>query len=322
MGAWFSFNKDYRILIQGLDASGKTSLLYKVKLGEVVTTIPTIGFNVETIHWDGVSLVAWDIGGRDKMRPLIRHYYANTQAVIYMIDSNDIQRLDEAIDELIKYVITADELRDTVVMVLANKQDLPNAVPSQEIVDRLKKRFPRVSQTIFVLPCSVSTNAGVHEALNEFVKQIKLMKAGKAERSYIDVHKSMEEDCSKGGNSLYSIWPEYFKSYLSYFTQIFSSEKQKNISVEVSADRSAELLDTVTSSNTGDSQEMVNTDTQLTNAQQLDIQQTNAQHVEPTDQSQPVLDSHNKSADLHKLSGDLKLTSYDRLELNSTRTLS
>ncbi|XP_059162611.1 ADP-ribosylation factor 3-like [Physella acuta] len=321
MGAWFSFNKDYRILIQGLDASGKTSLLYKVKLGEVVTTIPTIGFNVETIHWNGVSLVAWDIGGRDKMRPLIRHYYANTQAVIYMIDSNDIQRLDEAIDELIKYVVTADELRDTVVMVLANKQDLPNAVSSQEIVDKLKK-FPCVSQTIFVLPCSVTTNVGVHEALNEFVKQIKLMKAGKAERGYIDVHKSMEEDRTKGGNSLYYFWPEYLKSYLSYFTQIFSSEKQKNISVEVSTGRSAEPVDTVTSSNTGDSQEMVSTDPQLTNAQQLDIQQTNAQHVEPTDQSQPVLDSHSKAADLHKLSNDLKLTNHDRLEIHSTRTLS
>ncbi|XP_059162606.1 ADP-ribosylation factor 3-like [Physella acuta] len=319
MGALFSFSKDNnrRILIQGLDAAGKTSLLYKLKLGEVVTTIPTIGFNVETLNWRGVSLVAWDLGGRDKIRPLYRHYYANTDAVIYMIDSKDRERLDDAIDELMQNVLTQpDDLNDTVVMVLANKQDLPNALSSQEIEDRLKEKCPRCRQTIFVLPCSVTTNAGVHEAFDEFVKQIKLMKAGKAERSFIDVHKSMEEDknCSKGGNSLNSIWPGYFKSYLSYFKQILSSEKQKNNSVKMSAGRSAEPVDTVTSSNTGNSQQMVSTDTQLTNAQQVGLQ--------PTDQSQPVLDSHNKRADLHKLSGDLKLTNYDQLELHSTRTLS
>ena len=34
----------------GLDAAGKTTILYKLKLGEVVTTIPTIGFNVETVE--------------------------------------------------------------------------------------------------------------------------------------------------------------------------------------------------------------------------------------------------------------------------------
>ncbi|XP_059162612.1 ADP-ribosylation factor 3-like [Physella acuta] len=261
MGAWFSFNKDYRVLLQGLYGAGKTTLLYRLKFGDVAATIPTVGCNPEMIYWQGFSLVAWDGGGREKTRPLYRHYYANTDAVIYMIDSNDRERLDDAIDELMQCVLTADELRDTVVMVLANKQDLPNAVSSHEIVDRLKKRLPRISQ--------ITTNVGVHEAFDEFVKQIKLMKAGKAERSYIDVHKSMEEDRTRGGNSLNSIRPEYLKSYLSYFTQIFSSEKQKNNSVKMSAGRSAEPVDTVTSSNTGDSQEMVNTDTLNTNVHQI-----------------------------------------------------
>lgn len=47
-----------------MDAAGKTTTLYKLKLGEIVTTIPTIGFNVETITYKGVNFTSWDVGGR------------------------------------------------------------------------------------------------------------------------------------------------------------------------------------------------------------------------------------------------------------------
>src|ERR1700760_4966354 len=62
-----------RILMVGLDAAGKTTILYKLKLGEVVTTIPTIGFNVETVEYKNISFTVWDVGGQDKIRPLWRH---------------------------------------------------------------------------------------------------------------------------------------------------------------------------------------------------------------------------------------------------------
>lgn len=51
----------------GLDAAGKTTILYRLKLGEVVTTIPTIGFNVETISYKNVDFTVWDVGSRDKV---------------------------------------------------------------------------------------------------------------------------------------------------------------------------------------------------------------------------------------------------------------
>ena len=57
----------------GLDAAGKTTILYKLKLGEIVTTIPTIGFNVETVEYKNISFTVWDVGGQDKIRPLWRH---------------------------------------------------------------------------------------------------------------------------------------------------------------------------------------------------------------------------------------------------------
>ena len=85
--------KEMRILMVGLDAAGKTTILYKLKLGEVVTTIPTIGFNVETVEYKNISFTVWDVGGQQSIRQLWKHYYANTDAIIYVIDSNDNKRI-------------------------------------------------------------------------------------------------------------------------------------------------------------------------------------------------------------------------------------
>ena len=93
---------EQRILMVGLDAAGKTTILYKLKLGEVVTTIPTIGFNVETVEYKNISFTVWDVGGQDKIRPLWRHYYNNTNGLIFVVDSNDRERVEDAKDELFR----------------------------------------------------------------------------------------------------------------------------------------------------------------------------------------------------------------------------
>merc|ERR1712205_239480 len=117
--------QEMRILMVGLDAAGKTTILYKLKLGEVVTTIPTIGFNVETVEYKNISFTVWDVGGQDKIRPLWRHYYQNTQGLIFVVDSNDRDRAEDAKEELNK-MLSEDEMKDAALLVFANKQDLPN----------------------------------------------------------------------------------------------------------------------------------------------------------------------------------------------------
>ena len=113
--------QEMRILMVGLDAAGKTTILYKLKLGEVVTTIPTIGFNVETVEYKNLSFIVWDVGGQDKIRPLWRHYYQGTNGLIYVVDSNDRDRIEDAREELTK-MLNEDEMRDAVLLVFANKQ--------------------------------------------------------------------------------------------------------------------------------------------------------------------------------------------------------
>ncbi|EFA79574.1 ARF-like protein [Heterostelium album PN500] len=87
-------NKDVRILILGLDSAGKTTILYKLQCGEVLTTIPTIGFNVETVNYKNIRFQVWDLGGQSAIRPYWRCYYPNTNAIIYVVDSSDPDRLD------------------------------------------------------------------------------------------------------------------------------------------------------------------------------------------------------------------------------------
>merc|ERR1712195_112601 len=119
--------KDVRILMVGLDAAGKTTILYKLKLGEIVTTIPTIGFNVETVEYKNISFTVWDIGGQDKIRKLWRYYYTGTDGAIFIVDSSDRDRIEDAREELFG-MLDNDEMRDAVLLVFANKQDLPGAM--------------------------------------------------------------------------------------------------------------------------------------------------------------------------------------------------
>merc|ERR1719208_318496 len=128
--------QEKRILMVGLDAAGKTMILYKLKLGDVITTIPTIGFNVETVEYKNLSFTVWDIGGQDKIRPLWRHYYQGTHGLIFVVDSNDRDRSDLAREELTK-TLNEDEMRDAVLLVFANKQDLPNAMTAAEVTEQL-----------------------------------------------------------------------------------------------------------------------------------------------------------------------------------------
>ncbi|VDI12226.1 ADP-ribosylation factor 1 [Mytilus galloprovincialis] len=148
----------------GLDAAGKTTILYKLKLGEIVTTIPTIGFNVETVEYKNISFTVWDVGGQDKIRPLWRHYFQNTQGLIFVVDSNDRERAEEAQEELCK-MLQEDDLREAALLVFANKQDLPNAMTAAEITDKLKLNTFR-GRTWYIQGTCATQGTGLYEGLD------------------------------------------------------------------------------------------------------------------------------------------------------------
>jgi len=157
------FDKDVRVLMVGLDAAGKTTILYKLKLGEVVSSCPTIGFNVEELKYKKLNLTVWDIGGQDKIRGLWKHYYKNCQAVVYVVDSQDDERVEEADAELEK-ILAAEELKDAAVLIYANKQDLPRALSPSEITRRLKL-YEANNHKWFVQGTSATNGSGLYEGL-------------------------------------------------------------------------------------------------------------------------------------------------------------
>lgn len=191
-------SKEVRILILGLDNAGKTTILYRLQneSDEAVQTIPTIGFNVETLqyknikvsiepecipwwidvetigmndpvlfhiasiqfyeilltlvfvhrlvgkiqttttHLNGYQFQVWDLGGQTSIRPYWRCYYPNTDAIIFVVDSADSERMPVAKGELAA-MLEEDELKDAILLVFANKQDQKGAMNAQQISDAL-----------------------------------------------------------------------------------------------------------------------------------------------------------------------------------------
>lgn len=111
-----------------------------------------------------VTFTVWDVGGQDKIRPLWRHYFANTQGLIYVVDSNDRDRISEAREELAK-MVGEEELRNATVLVFANKQDLPNAMPVADLTQELG--LPNMSnRKWFVQACCATNGTGLYEGLD------------------------------------------------------------------------------------------------------------------------------------------------------------
>lgn len=166
--------KEVRCLMLGLDAAGKTTILYRLKLGDRVATIPTIGFNVETLKYKGFNMNIWDVGGQTRIRELWRHYYHNTQGLIFVIDSNDVNRMDEAC-ECLNNLLSSDEIDCKILLVYANKQDLPNAFRSEEIANRLHlKQY--VNMKWKVQACCAWTCDGLYEGFEWLGEQLQSIK--------------------------------------------------------------------------------------------------------------------------------------------------
>jgi ADP-ribosylation factor 1/2 len=140
----------------------------------------SLGFNVETVEYKNISFTVWDVGGQDKIRPLWRHClypltppillrphanvdpdFQNTQGIIFVVDSNDRERVSEAREEL-QRMLNEDELRDALLLVFANKQDLPNAMNAAEITDKLGLHSLRQRSWYIQATCATSGD-GLYE---------------------------------------------------------------------------------------------------------------------------------------------------------------
>ena len=141
---FFCFKKHVRIIMIGLNGAGKTSILYQLKLSDLVETIPTIGFNVEEIRYKSLNISIWDMGGNNiiyenEVRKLWRHYYLEADGIIFVVDSTDKERFEQA-KQALSLLIFDEELKGIPLLVYANKQDLNDAVYPNELFEYLNMK--------------------------------------------------------------------------------------------------------------------------------------------------------------------------------------
>ena len=163
-------DQEARLLVLGLDNSGKTTILKKLSDEDITHIMPTQGFNIKSLMHDGFKLNVWDIGGQKSIRPYWRNYFDQTDALIYVIDSADRRRMEETGVEL-QQLLDEERLGRVPLLIMANKQDLLNALSPAEITTELSLNEMR-DRTWQILPCSAKTGEGLQESMEWLVEQI------------------------------------------------------------------------------------------------------------------------------------------------------
>jgi ADP-ribosylation factor-like protein 4 len=152
--------EDFHLVMIGLDGAGKTTVLYRMKVDQYLTTVPTIGFNCERVKGTigrstGLTFLVWDVGGQEKIRPLWRSYTRSTDGIIFVLDSRDYTTLDEARMELHRTLNYQDNI-NIPLLILANKQDLPTALREEDVIRALALRKLRTSLWCVELTCGIT----------------------------------------------------------------------------------------------------------------------------------------------------------------------
>lgn len=155
--------REAAILMLGLDNAGKTSILKKMSDEEITNIMPTQGFNIKSITQQGFKLNVWDIGGQRAIRPYWRHYFDKSDVLIYVVDSADKRRLEEAGAEF-EQLLEEDKLAGVPLLVFANKQDLVGALTDSAVAEALRLHNLR-DRAWRVQPCSAKTGSGLGEGI-------------------------------------------------------------------------------------------------------------------------------------------------------------
>eukprot|EP01086_Lenisia_limosa_P011774 TRINITY_DN3836_c0_g1_i1.p2 TRINITY_DN3836_c0_g1~~TRINITY_DN3836_c0_g1_i1.p2 ORF type:complete len:196 (-),score=22.52 TRINITY_DN3836_c0_g1_i1:535-1122(-) len=159
----FNAEKQARILLIGLDNAGKTSLLYKLKTGQVEAYLPTQRPQQQEIKMDGITFTTIDMGGHSHARAIWREYFSFADAIVFMVDSTDPERWEEAREEL--HRMMNDILLDKApVVVLSNKIDLQASQPINKVHEALMVSSIESNRSCLCTSCSVMDGTGIEKA--------------------------------------------------------------------------------------------------------------------------------------------------------------
>ena len=168
---FFTKNRNnFKIIILGMQNAGKTTILYRLSLGQMVKTTPTIGSNVEELTYNNVKFQAWDLGGQETTRSVWDVYYMNTDAVVYVIDSQDEEYFEESKAQFHK-LIHNQTLKNAIILIFANKQDLQGAKDVNKLVQDYE--FFKIKDRVWhIQPCSALKGEGLITGIKWLSEQL------------------------------------------------------------------------------------------------------------------------------------------------------
>eukprot|EP01094_Clydonella_sp_ATCC50884_P021726 TRINITY_DN4846_c0_g1_i1.p2 TRINITY_DN4846_c0_g1~~TRINITY_DN4846_c0_g1_i1.p2 ORF type:complete len:206 (+),score=64.52 TRINITY_DN4846_c0_g1_i1:62-619(+) len=137
---WFQnlfWKQEMELTLVGLQNSGKTTLVDVISSGQFQDDmIPTVGFNMKKVSRGNVTIKLWDIGGQPRFRSMWERYCRGVNAIVYVVDAADEAKFDTARKEL-HDLLSKPPLAGIPLLVLGNKNDLPEALNEEGIIDKL-----------------------------------------------------------------------------------------------------------------------------------------------------------------------------------------
>jgi len=164
-----------RVLVLGIDGAGKTSFVNKIEDPDSSTpTTPTDAYKVRDIKFKGVKFNVWDVSGKKSTRSLWKHYYreGGTDAIIYVVDSSDRERIKEA-KQCLSSAMMDPAIANVLLFVLANKQDEDGALTPDEVEEALSLNNYRNQRQVVIHGISALTGDGIREVKNILAEKIK-----------------------------------------------------------------------------------------------------------------------------------------------------
>lgn len=159
-------------LHRGLDNAGKTTIVKKLCGEDTSSVSPTLGFEIKTVHRDGCTLNIWDVGGQKSLRSYWKNYFERTDALIWVLDSTDLDRIGDCIDELVA-LLEDERLAGASLLLLANKQDVHGSLA----IDEINEKYLRLNRfngqrNWKISACSGYTGQGLNESFTWLVHNV------------------------------------------------------------------------------------------------------------------------------------------------------